>query len=272
MKNRLIFITVLVFYSLCSFSQDKEFTVRLIDTEIKIDGVLDEEIWNKAELANDFWQYFPSDTILSIEQTEIRMLYDKKYLYLAIKVYAAGDDYIIPSLKRDFRARGNDNISFLFDTFNDGSNAFFFGINPYGVRREALIAGGGADFRNFNSNWDVTWEGESKIYKKYYTSEIKIPFASFKFNEGVKKWRFNSYRFDTQSTERSTWVQIPQNQTITNLAFMGDMIFEEPLGKSKTPSETSKLCTVGEAWAPTDSQCLARSTLIASCFGEIRGL
>jgi len=233
MKKRIIII--FIFNSLISFGQDKEFTVKLIDSEIKIDGVLDESIWNKADSAKDFWQYFPSDTILSKEQTEIKMLYDKKYLYVAIKVYAAGDDYIIPSLKRDYSARGNDNISLLFDTFNDGSNAFFFGINPLGVRREALIAGGGSDFRKFNANWDVTWEGESKIYKKYYTSEMKIPLASFKFNEGVKKWRFNSYRFDTQSTERSSWMRIPQNQNITNLAFMGDMHFEKPLGRSKTP-------------------------------------
>ena len=49
------------------------------------------------------------------------------------------------------------------------------------------------------------------------------------------RWRFNSYMFDTQSNERTTWNQIPQNQFIFNLAFMGDMVFEKPLGKSKTP-------------------------------------
>ncbi|MEC8832915.1 MAG: DUF5916 domain-containing protein, partial [Bacteroidota bacterium] len=69
----------------------------------------------------------------------------------------------------------------------------------------------------------------------YYTSEIAIPLTSFKFRQGETKWRFNAYRFDMQTNEQSTWVQIPQNQRIYNLAFMGDMIFEKPLGKSRTP-------------------------------------
>lgn len=38
-----------------------------------------------------------------------------------------------------------------------------------------------------------------------------------------------------QSNERSNWYVVPQNQSVINLAFMGDMLFEEPLGKSRTP-------------------------------------
>lgn len=236
MKSNILFIVaIFIFYVNNSFGQNKQLAVKLIDQKIEIDGILDELIWNDAIPAKDFWQYFPTDTVLSKKQTEIKMLYDDKYLYIGITVYAAGDNYVIPSLRRDYSARGNDNINLLFDTFNDGSNAFFFGINPYGVRREAFISGGGSDFRNFNRNWDIAWIGESKIYDYYYTSELRIPLSSFKFKEGESKWRFNSYRFDTQSTEWSTWVKVPQNQTITNLAFMGDMIFENPLGKSRVP-------------------------------------
>ena len=66
-----------------------------------------------------------------------------------IKVYSSGKDYIIPSLRRDFRAGGNDNITLLFDTFNDATNAFIFGSNPYGVRREMLLSNGGTDTRDF---------------------------------------------------------------------------------------------------------------------------
>ena len=68
-----------------------------------------------------------------------------------------------------------------------------------------------------------------------YTSEIVIPLTSFKFKEGETKWRFNSYRFDNQSNETSTWANIPQNQNIFGLGFMGNMVFEQPLGKSRTP-------------------------------------
>ncbi|MEL6304084.1 MAG: DUF5916 domain-containing protein [Bacteroidota bacterium] len=224
-------------FACCLFSQSspKQFTVRLIDQPIKIDGVLDEAVWQTAESAHDFQQNFPTDSVLAQQQSDIKMLYDSKNLYLAIKLNTKGKNYVVPSLRRDFRAGGNDNISLLFDTFNDGTNAFLFGINPYGVRREALITGGGANLRGFTTSWDVKWRGESKIYDNYYTAEIAIPLTSFKFREGETKWRFNSYRFDMQSNERSTWIRVPQNQLIFNLAFMGDMVFEKPLGKSRTP-------------------------------------
>ena len=216
-------------------SKQKSFQVKYISDFIKLDGVLDEPIWAEAESAKDFWEYFPVDSILAREQTDIKMLYDDKNLYIGIKVNTKGKNYAIESLRRDFRAGNSDNITLLFDTFNDGNNAFLFGTNPYGVRREGLVSGGGLDLRGFTISWDVKWRGESKIYDGYYTSEMVIPLTSFKFREGETKWRFNSYRFDTQSNENSTWVRIPQNQNIFGLTFMGDMVFEKPLGKSRTP-------------------------------------
>lgn len=223
------------FAQLYSQSPDKQFTVRLTDDILKIDGILDEAAWENADSARDFQQYFPTDSLKASYPTEIKMLYNATTLYIAVIAESPGDDYVIPSLQRDFRAGGNDNISLLFDTFNDGTNAFLFGINPYGVRREALISGGGSGLRGFTTSWDVKWKGETNIYDGYYVAEIAIPLTSFKFREGETKWRFQSYRFDMQSNERSVWYDIPQNQLIFNLAFMGDMVFEEPLGRSRTP-------------------------------------
>ncbi len=234
-KNYLCLLSLLFLIHLTAQEQTKSFVVKYIDEPIQIDGALDEPIWEMADSAHDFQQYFPTDSILATQKTDIKMLYDGKVLYLGLRMETKGKDYVIPSLERDFRAGGNDNISLLFDTFNDGTNAFLFGINPYGVRREALITGGGSGLGGFTTSWDVKWRGESKIYDDHYTAEMAIPLTSFKFREGETKWRFNSYRFDMQANERSTWIRIPQNQLIFNLAFMGDMVFEKPLGKSRTP-------------------------------------
>lgn len=236
--TRTLLVLPLLFFAFLSFGQNasKSFTVKyIVDSNIIPDGVLDEAIWEKAESANQFWEYFPLDSIQARQQSDIKMFYDDKNLYVGIRINAAGRDYAIQSLKRDFRAGGSDNISLMFDTFSDGQNAFLFGTNPYGVRREALISGGGTQRNGFNTSWDVKWRGDAKIYDDYYTAEMIIPLSSFKFKEGVQKWRFNSYRFDTQSNETSTWIQIPQNQRVFGTAFMGDMIFEKPLSKSRTP-------------------------------------
>ncbi len=235
--NKTLSALALLFFPLSFFCQDqtKSFNVKHTSEKIVIDGILDESIWTFAESAGEFQQYFPADNIPAVYQTDIRMLTDETTLYVSLKVYTPGNEYVIPSLERDFRAGGSDNISIIFDTFNDGTNAFLFGINPYGVRREVLISGGGQSLNGFTTSWDVKWKGESKIYDGYYTAEMAIPLTSLKFAEGETKWRFQSYRFDMQSNERSNWYVIPQNQSVINLAFMGDMYFEKPLGRSRTP-------------------------------------
>lgn len=235
LKKSFVLVTILCSYALFSQSNTKSFTVKYIDDIIKVDGIMDESVWDMAESAADFHQYFPSDTTLAFQQTDIKMLYNNTTLYVGIKLNTEGDNYVIPSLQRDYRAGGNDNISLMFDTFNDGTNAFLFGMNPYGVRREALISNGGSGPSGFTTSWDVKWKGETKIYDGYYICELAIPLTSFKFKQGETKWRFNSYRFDMQTNETSSWMKIPQNQLIYSLAFMGDMIFEKPLGKSRTP-------------------------------------
>ncbi|WP_411273026.1 DUF5916 domain-containing protein [Daejeonella sp.] len=235
--TRKILLLPVLFFSIFSFgqSQNKSFVVKHTTAIIKPDGALEEPIWETTPSISTFNQYFPLDTVQAQNQSEIKILYDDKNLYIGIKAYSIGKNYALQSLRRDFRGSGNDSFSFLFDTYNDGTNAFLFGINPQGVLREGLISNGGTDINNLNLSWDVKWQGDSKIYDGYFTAEIIIPLTSLKFKEGATKWRFNSYRIDTQSNERSSWVKIPQNQSISNLAFMGEMVFEKPLGESRSP-------------------------------------
>ena len=237
MKKNLFLIFIISCTTLFA-QKTKQVFVKYINTnitEINIDGILNEADWAKAKTATNYWQYFPTDSLKAKNQTEIKMMFDDKNLYVAIKVNAKSNKFIIPSLRRDFRASGNDNVTLIFDTFNDGSNAFFFGTNPAGVKREALLSGGGTDLRGFNLAWDTKWVCKTQILEDAYVAEIAIPLTAFKFKEGETKWRFNSYQFDTQDNERSTWMNIPQNQLIFSLAYMGEMIFEKPLGKSRAP-------------------------------------
>ena len=208
--------------------------VMRVKTEVTIDGELTEEVWYRGKAANNFWQWFPTDSVRAELQTEIYFAYDDENFYVAAKCFALHDQYVVPSLKRDFRAGGSDNLTFLFDTFNDRTNAFFFGTNPEGVLREGLISNGGSGGEDFSESWDNKWFGEVKVYDDYWVAELAIPFKTIRFQEGSTKWRFNAYRFDTQINERSSWTRIPRNQFITDLAFMGDLKWEEPLQKSGT--------------------------------------
>lgn len=232
-KNILVLILLIATGTIMAQTELKSAYVVKAKESIKVDGVLDEDEWNMSRGAKDFWQYFPIDTVKADFDTEIYFQFDENNFYVAVKCYSVGNKYVLNSLKRDYRAWQNDNLTMVFDTYNDGTNAFVFGITPYGVRREALISGGGNERSDFSSSWDNKWYGESHMEEGYWTAEIAIPFKSIRFDKAITTWGFNAYRFDLQSNERSTWTQIPQNQMIMNLGYTGNLIWTEELPESK---------------------------------------
>ncbi len=237
--NRIYFLILFYLNSFIpAFCQTENLSilVKHITEKITIDGELNEPIWQQANKADSFWQYFPTDSTKSPNKTVVKLLYSDKILYVGIKAESSkGGNFIVNSLRRDFAGTSNDNVSVIFDTFKDGTNAFMFSVNPYGVQREVFISGGGASNEGFNLTWDIKWQSEGKIFDNYYTLELAIPFSSLKFQEGGQKWRFQTYRWDLQSNEQSAWARVPQNQLLSNIAFAGEMNFEKPLGNSKPP-------------------------------------
>jgi hypothetical protein len=205
-----------------------------INIPINLDGVLDESVWGEGNWATDFYQFFPSDTSLAKVQSKVRIVYDEKFIYIAAVMYNLGprDKYISTSLRRDYRGEQNDGISFVFDTFNDNTNAFQFGVNPYGVQRESLIANGGMQQTDLNLAWDNKWYSSAKIYEDHWIVEAAIPFSTLRYNDGASNWNVNFYRIDSEYNERSTWTPIPRNFSVIALAFTRKLIFPEPLKKA----------------------------------------
>ncbi|MCX2719767.1 DUF5916 domain-containing protein [Lentiprolixibacter aurantiacus] len=232
--SRSLFLATYLFIGAIGFSQNssKQLKAKFIEEELVLDGYLDEAVWAEAEEGKDFMQFFPTDSVQATHQTKVKVVYSETTLYVAFYAEAPDGAYVVSSLRRDFGGTTNDNVSLLFDTFNDGTTAFFFGITPYGVRREGLVSEGGT---SFNNTWDVKWKAEAQRYDDHYTVEVAIPFTSLKFVEGATRWRFRPYRWNIQTNEQSTWVGVPQQQIFSSLAYMGELIFEKPLGRSRTP-------------------------------------
>ena len=209
--------------------------VKKVEEKIILDGKLSENIWLNANSAENFWQLFPTDSLKSINKTSVKILFNNTHLLIGIEALAIDQDFIVSSLKRDFSALTNDNVTVLFDTFSDGQNAFLFGVSAFGVQREGLISERGSDINGFSLTWDIKWQSESVRKKDRFTIEMAIPFSSIKYPEGSQKWGFQTYRFDLQTNERSIWTKVPQNQFPINIGYYGELIFEEPLPSSNTP-------------------------------------
>lgn len=224
MKKLLFFL----FVSLVGFGQ-KNYFVKFSDEPITLDGRLIENRWKTCKSLPEFWQNFPTDSLKANYQSQIYITYDDANIYVGAMMQSKGNGYIVPTLKRDFRAGGNDNISFVFDTFRDNTNAFLFGSNPMGVQREALLFNGAVDNSFFNPFWDNKWKCASYIGENFWSCEAIIPLATLRFKNNSQEWNFKAYRFDTQANENSVLVRVPQNQLIMALGFSMPIVFEKPL-------------------------------------------
>lgn len=215
---------------LTSYGQHLIYHIQKTSSPVRIDGILDEPIWDELEIAQNFNQYFPNDSSMADSKTEIRLTYDDQFLYFSAKMYNQSEDrnYVVSSLRRDYEGDQIDGISFLFDTFQDKTNAFQFGVNSYGAQREGLMAGG---FGGTSWSWDNKWYAEAKQYPGFWIAEGAIPFKSLRFKEGKDQWNINFYRQDSEAGEQSTWNKIPRNYSINSLAFTGILQWDQPLKK-----------------------------------------
>ncbi|NJN41897.1 MAG: carbohydrate binding family 9 domain-containing protein [Flammeovirgaceae bacterium] len=230
---RILILSIAVFIVSEGFSQS--ISITRTTGAITLDAEMNEPEWENAEVAKNFIQYFPMDTSLANAQTEVRLLYDDKFIYVFAKMWRIeSDDYVTPTLRRDYRGEANDGISVVFDTFKDKTNGFLFGVNPFGVQREGLVTNGGTRGDDLALNWDNKWFSEAKIHDKYWTAEMAIPFKTLRFKDGLKSWLVNFYRIDSEFAERSTWNGLPRNFSMQALAYNREMIWDSPLDKPGT--------------------------------------
>ncbi|SMD38997.1 hypothetical protein SAMN04488029_3993 [Reichenbachiella faecimaris] len=230
MTKKLLFTLLMGSAVLTSYGQHLIYHIQKTSSPVRIDGILDEPIWDELEIAQNFNQYFPNDSSMADSKTEIRLTYDDQFLYFSAKMYNQSEDrnYVVSSLRRDYEGDQIDGISFLFDTFQDKTNAFQFGVNSYGAQREGLMAGG---FGGTSWSWDNKWYAEAKQYPGFWIAEGAIPFKSLRFKEGKDQWNINFYRQDSEAGEQSTWNKIPRNYSINSLAFTGILQWDQPLKK-----------------------------------------
>ncbi len=158
----------------------KTLNVRKIETPATIDGVLDERVWQEADVATGFLQKDPHEGRPATEPTEVRVLYDGKNLYFGVHCLDSDPDGILArELRRDNPLQNDDTFTIILDTFHDHRNAFLFRINPRGTQYDALIT---EEDRLVNASWDERWEVETHIHDQGWSAEIKIPLESIRFS------------------------------------------------------------------------------------------
>lgn len=194
---------------------------------IQLDGVPDEAAWQAAEVATDFRQNFPRDSVPAVSRTEVRFTYDDRFFYVSAVCHDTLEGpYVMQSLKRDFSFPVNDGFALFLDAFSDRTTGLNFTLNPWGVQREGLLNDGGQF--GVTTSWDGKWFAEAKRGSDRWTLEMAIPFKTLRFKSGLGVWRVNFARNDLKRNEMSTWVKVPRNFNVAHLAFTGELVWDTP--------------------------------------------
>ncbi|HEY6546369.1 MAG TPA: DUF5916 domain-containing protein, partial [Vicinamibacteria bacterium] len=179
---------------------------------IVLDGRLDEAAWAQAPSAHGFKQREPQEGAPATDDTEVRLLFDDKHLYVGILARDAEPERAIGRiLERDRlleahngrnSATGDDAVFLLLDPFLDRRNAFVFGTNPNGAEHDALIAD---ERESFNTDWRAVWRVAAQRVAEGWSAEFQIPFRSLRYPRDGRAWGFNVYRMQRRKNEESLW-------------------------------------------------------------------
>lgn len=220
MQRIILTLIVITFPVLCySFRQAPSVVIGATSETIAIDGKMDELKWNDAEVITGFTRNFPDDQNMATYQTHARFLFDENNLY--VFMYAErnpASPYSISTLKEDFTFYENDAVGIILDTYNDFTNGYGFYVNAYGVRRDEQISAGTVA----DATMDLAWKAEVMRFQDHFTVEFSIPLKFLRHGKGTD-WNLNIVRNDFGANERSSWVGVPINFLLNNLAFSGKM-------------------------------------------------
>jgi hypothetical protein len=199
-----------------------------------IDGELNEEIWVRAPLVDDFHQVTPVEFDAPSERTEVYVLYDRDALYIGARLYESDPSQINARILRQGQNINADDRFFVhLDPFNNRRSGYLFGVNPNGVRYDGVFEG--VTQRQFD--WDGIWQAAARITPDGWTLEIEIPFKTLSFDPTTTTWRMNFARNIEHSNEGMAWNSRNRN---TDLSTMGDVTgisqIEQGVGLDVVPS------------------------------------
>ncbi|MYB92448.1 carbohydrate binding family 9 domain-containing protein [Candidatus Poribacteria bacterium] len=211
---RWLSMLLLFFISVSIHAETEELQAEAYRTyeSVEIDGELTESDWQNATPIRQFIQFEPDAGAPLTEATEVRILYDDKYIYFGFVCSEPDRSKIVANkMRRDTMLWDNDNVFVLLDTYNDRRSGFFFRVNPLGAREDVAIMDSG-DSRN--ENWNAVWNSKGKINGDNWTTEIAIPFSQLRFKkEDTLTWGLNLGRTIQKNQEEGTWAPVPAAYT-----------------------------------------------------------
>ena len=189
---------------------------------IRVDGILDDDAWQRSPSARDFTQSEPREGQPATEATEVMIAFDDQFLYIGARMHDSDPTgEIVNDIRKDFREDDQDDFEVIIDTFRDRRNGYVFIVNPEGGRVDRQIANEG---REINSSWDAVWDVKTQRTPEGWTAEFRIPFRTLRFDPGAdQSWGINFSRRIRRKNEITFWSPVPRAYNLMRVSMAGDV-------------------------------------------------
>ncbi len=184
-----------------------------LEQSIKVDGNLNEPAWADAAVLTGFSQYQPVDRRPARDSTEVLVWYAPDAIYFGVRAYSPAGSVNANLSDRD-KIGADDGIDIILNTFNDGRQAFVFGVNALGVQadgtiNEAVISSGGRNSPTASSadlSANYVYESKGRVTAYGYEVEVRIPFKSLRYQSTASQdWGLQIIRRVQYLGHENTW-------------------------------------------------------------------
>ena len=177
-------------------------------TAVELDGEFSEEAWKATVPIDAFVQREPLEGAAASLRTEVRVLYDKAYLYVAVRAFDPEPDRIVGIKTRRDDESPSDGVAIFIDSYRDRRTAYMFGVNAAGVKKDGYFFNDG----NQDNSWDAVWDVEVSRDSEGWNAEFRIPFSQLRFEPGkLDTFGFAVWRDMPRTNEVSTWPLLSKN-------------------------------------------------------------
>lgn len=200
-------VILLSFILSTTAQEQKTLLAQRISKAPKIDGLLDDEIWENVTTYSDFNMFEPgNEGVITYDyRTEVKMAYDDKAVYIAAYMFDPNPDEIPRQFsQRDEIFTQADHFAVALNTYNDGINETRFFVTSAGTIGDQRITQNNRDF-----GFNVVFACRVSRDDKGWYAEYRIPYNALRFPEIDKQdWSVNFYRRLLNRNETHTWNKI----------------------------------------------------------------
>ena len=183
----------------------------MADDAVRLDGRLDEPVWQRIPALSDFTQKEPTEGAAPSEHIEVRFAYNDEAVYVGARMYSRDPSTIQSPLGRRDLVSQAEHIFVSFDTYADRRTAYTFGVTASGVRLDRYHPRDEEEFTDVG--FDPVWEAQTSIDAAGWSAELWIPFSQLRFNDRPEQtWGLNVMRFVPTRDEADYWVVVPRTE------------------------------------------------------------